>query len=184
MLTLVSMASKSAGLHDFIERKRPDSDLKDAKFNQGDIVTTIIKCAGGETIVLTLDTTLPRYYSRGLCVRGTRGFYEDVTASVFVDGDSEWTCNKGNVKDYFEKYEHPIWDEYQKAGVQGTHDGMDWLEFDRLFDCLIQGRAPEIDVYDAAAWMCISALSEKSIAMGGMPVDVPDFTHGEWLIRK
>ena len=64
------------------------------------------------------------------------------------------------------------------------HDGMDWLEFDRMFDCILEGRAPELDVYDAAAWMCITALSEKSIALGGMPVEVPDFTNGMWTMRK
>jgi hypothetical protein len=41
-----------------------------------------------------------------------------------------------------------------------------------------------IDVYDAAAWMSISALTEESIANGGMPVSVPDFTNGKWLKDK
>ena len=34
-------------------------------FRQGDIITTVITCAGGQTVRLTLDTTLPRpHYSR------------------------------------------------------------------------------------------------------------------------
>ena len=37
-----------------------------------------------------------------------------------------------------------------------------------------------IDVYDAAAWMCISCLSEESINNGNCPVEVPDFTRGHW----
>ena len=40
------------------------------------------------------------------------------------------------------------------------------------------------DVYDAAAWMSISALSEQSIALGGAPVAVPDFTNGRWVKRS
>ena len=60
---------------------------------------------------------------------------------------------------------------------------MDWLMFDRMFDCILEGREMEIDVYDAATWMCISALSEKSIALGSMPVEVPDFTNGYWTMR-
>ena len=41
-----------------------------------------------------------------------------------------------------------------------------------------------IDVYDCASWMCITALSAQSIAMGGMPQPIPDFTNGKWLIRE
>ena len=42
----------------------------------------------------------------------------------------------------------------------------------------------DIDVYDAASWMCISCLSEKSIAEGGATQEIPDFTCGKWLIRE
>jgi len=38
-------------------------------------------------------------------------------------------------------------------------------------------------VYDTAAWMVITALSEQSVAMGGHPVPVPDFTNGAWIHR-
>ena len=41
-----------------------------------------------------------------------------------------------------------------------------------------------IDVYDAAAWMSISALSAASIAAGGAPQAVPDFTGGRWVMRE
>ena len=40
-----------------------------------------------------------------------------------------------------------------------------------------------VDVYDAASWMVISALSEMSIAKGGAPIDIPDFTRGKWILR-
>ena len=41
-----------------------------------------------------------------------------------------------------------------------------------------------IDVYDMAAWMAITPLSEQSVAQGGMPQAIPDFTRGEWILRK
>jgi hypothetical protein len=41
-----------------------------------------------------------------------------------------------------------------------------------------------MDVYDAAAWSCISALSEKSINKNGDSVKVPDFTRGAWKDRE
>ena len=45
------------------------------------------------------------------------------------------------------------------------------------------GAPAPIDVYDAAAWMSISCLSEQSVAMGGAPVAIPDFTNGKWMER-
>ncbi len=189
MVSLTSTASKSAGLHEFIlQNKADDAALVNAHFNQGDIVTTVIKCAGGETITLTLDTTLPRYYSRGFTVRGTKGMYEEATDSVFLDSEKhnhfKWKEHWGNAEEYVKQYEHPIWKKYYEDGVQGSHDGMDWLEFDRYFDAVLENRPFEIDVYDAAAWMSITALSAKSIALGSAPVEIPDFTEGAWITRK
>ena len=60
-------------------------------------------------------------------------------------------------------------EKYLAEGVRGGHDGMDWLVF-RFRSSTPQRRAPApIDVYDAAAWMSISCLSEQSVAMGGAP---------------
>lgn len=188
MVSLTSTASKAAGLHEYIlENKSDDQFLCNAQINQGDVVTTVIKCANGETIVLTLDTTLPRFYSRGFTVRGTKGMYEEATDSVFIDGpedrkyDWNWRANKvGNAAEYAEKYEHPIWKKYIDEGVQGGHDGMDYLEFKFFFEALREDKPMPIDVYDAASWMAITALSEVSIAKGSAPVEIPDFTEGKW----
>lgn len=192
MLSLCSMASKAAGLHEYIlANKADDKELVNTEFAQGDIVTTMIKCARGETITLTLDTTLPRFYSRGFTVRGTKGMYEEATDSVFLDTeedrkhDFDWRKNcVGNADKYSEKYEHPVWTEYIAEGVQGTHDGMDWLQFKTFFTCLKNNEPMPTDVYDAASWMVITALSEQSIAEGGAPVEIPDFTRGKWAMNR
>ncbi len=188
LLTLTSTASKSAGLHDYIMKNKSDDEkLKNAHFAQGDIITTVIKCAGGETIVLTLDTTLPRFYSRGFTVRGTNAMYEEATDSVFVDCEEDrkldfgWRDNSiKNAEKYQEEYEHPIWKKFIEEGVKGSHDGMDWLEFKTFFEAVKNNEPMPIDVYDAATWMSITALSEQSINMGGAPVNIPDFTGGKW----
>ena len=188
MVSLTSTASKAEGLHDYALRKKPDDEfLCNAQVNQGDIVTTVIKCANGETIVLTLDTTLPRFYSRGFTVRGTRGMYEEATDSVFLDNgedskyDWNWRANKvGNAASYTDEYDHPIWKKYIEEGVQGGHDGMDYLEFKFFFDALRNDKPMPVDVYDAASWMVITTLSESSIANGSAPIEIPDFTEGKW----
>ena len=188
MMTLSSTASKAAGLHAYImENKADDPMLRDAAFAQGDIVTTVIKCIRGETIVLTLDTTLPRYYSRGFTVRGTRGMYEEATDSVFLDTqedrshDFDWRrYNVGNAEKYESQYEHPLWRAYLAEGVQGAHDGMDFLQFKQFFNALRNDSPMPVDVYDAASWMAVTVLSEMSVAKGGAVMDIPDFTNGKW----
>lgn len=40
-----------------------------------------------------------------------------------------------------------------------------------------------IDVYDMATWMSITPLSERSIQLGSMPVEIPDFTNGKWCVK-
>lgn len=189
MVSLVSVSSRSDGLHEYVnDRFGADHALSGVRFAQGDIVTTVIRCAGGETITLTLDTTLPRYYSRDFTVRGTKGMYEEVTDSIFLDKvheeyDMKWKEQWGNAEKYSEQYEHPMWKKYKEEGVRGSHDGMDWLVLGEFFDSILNGTPCQIDVYDTASWMCITALSEESIMMGGKPVMIPDFTKGAWMTR-
>ena len=92
----------------------------------------------------------------------------------------KWASDEG----WMAAYQHPLWKEYEEFGLRGGHGGMDYLVL-RAFVESVQNQTPvPIDVYDAAAWLCITALSEQSIAMGSMPVPVPDFTDGEWIHRK
>lgn len=186
MVSLVSLASKAEGMQEYITCKRKDSELARTRFKQGDIVTTIIQCARGETITLTLDTTLPRYYSRGFTVRGTKGMYMEENHSLFIDGqhnqyESNWKTQWGNVEHHREQYEHPLWESYLQEGVKGGHDGMDWLVFRDFIESFRNKAQTPIDVYDMASWMSISSLTEDSIAMGGQPVAIPDFTNGKWI---
>lgn len=189
MVSLVSMASKARGMSEYIKNeKSEDKELLNTNFLQGDIITTIIKCAHGETITITLDTTLPRYYSRGFTIRGTKGMYTEDNRSVFIDKQHDashhtWNEQWGNVEQFREQYDHPIWKKYLADGVKGGHDGIDWLVFADFFESVKQGTQTPLDVYDMASWMSISTLSEDSIALGGQPVAIPDFTNGKWINR-
>ena len=191
-VSLVSVASKAEGLKAYIrERKDTYPDLQDTEFKQGDIVNTIITCANGETISLRLDTTLPRFYARDFTVRGTKGFYEQNTHTVYLDGDAEdWEAVNSykkyidNATAYESKYLPAFWRDITQEQLNAGHGGMDYFEFRHFIDCLKEGIEPAIDVYDAATWMMISILSEKSILLGGAPMLFPDFTNGKWLSRQ
>lgn len=187
-LTLVSMSSKSRGLNEWIKsRKGEDYDIANYAFNQGDVTTTIIKCANGETITLTHDCSTPRPYSRNYVIEGTKGIYSEndgecggLYLDSFSDGEPRWR----EFKDYREKYEHPLWQAYEKGGIKAGHGGMDYLVLSAFVESLLLEAKPPIDVYDTASWMTITCLSEQSAAMGGMPVPVPDFTNGMWIDRE
>ena len=190
-LNLVSVASKSRGMNEYTKQHETVTPaLRTANFAQGDVVTTIIKCANGETITLSLDTTLPRAYSRRFTVRGTLGMYMEDNNSVYLDSDFtpadhwNWSVQWNNAEKYLEKYEHPVWEKYLKEGIRGGHGGMDGLVYDAFIEAVRNGTPCPIDVYDAAAWMAVTPLSEMSIAKGGAPVEFPDFTNGAFCERE
>lgn len=193
MVRLVSMASKSAGLNQYINDRRDNfanRNLIGQKFMQGDIVDTLITCANGETISLRLDTTLPRSYSREFTVRGTKGMYEENTNTIFLDGDKEefdplifYKNEFNNAKRFEQQYLPDVWKNITDEIIESGHGGMDYFLFQSFFDRVRKQEAMPIDVYDAAAWMCISCLSAQSIAGGNVPVEIPDFTKGAWKNR-
>ena len=189
MVSLSSFASKAAGLHEWLQENRPDSPLANAQVNEGDVVTTVITCANGETIILSHDCTLPRSYSRRNEVRGTKGFYQEDGSMVYIEGrtphiEGDWTHRAEDAKPYIDEYEHPLWKEYKEFGLRGGHGGMDYLVLRAFVESVQKGEEPPIDTYDTAAWMAVTALSEESIAKGGAPVAFPDFTSGRWLQER
>ena len=182
-LYLYAMASKPAGMAQYVSCS-DNPELQKTKFTQGDVVTSLIKCQNGETVTITLDTTLPRYYSRGFTVQGTKGMIcEDIDGGrvdEVAGGHIRQDC-LGNIEEMYEKYEHPIWKKkYEQVNV---HGGIDERMIDEFFNALKDGRPMPIDVYDMATWMCITTLSEQSIATG-QSVPFPDFTNGAWVRRK
>ena len=66
---------------------------------------------------------------------------------------------------------------------RGGHGGMDWLLCRAFVESVKAGVDTPIDAYDTVTWMCIAALSEESIQKKGAPVEIPDFTRGQWKNR-
>lgn len=184
MLTLSSFASRGGGLKQAAKTiLGENSPYANMDYKQGDIITTVITCAGGETIHLCLDTTAPRpYYSRNFTVRGTKGMYTEERKVMYFEGMEEEIEN--NEEEMYEKYDHPLHKEYVSLGEKEGHGGMDWLVCRAFVEAVKNGTNTPIDAYDTASWMAIAPLSEASIAKGGAPVEVPDFTRGKWLNRE
>ncbi|GAA3399488.1 Gfo/Idh/MocA family protein [Paenibacillus hodogayensis] len=184
MLTLTSMSSKARGIRQWATDKFGEtSDLAKTEFAQGDIVTTMIKCAHGETILLVHDTTLPRPYSRAGRVQGTKGLWMEDNNSIHIEGRSpehQWE----SFDNYLGEYDHPLWKEYIKEGIRSGHGGMDHLVLRAFAESVRDNTPTPIDVYDTAVWMAITVLSEESVALGSAPVAIPDFTKGKWISRQ
>ncbi len=191
ILTVSSFASKAAGIEEYLRNNDSASEeLKATRFKQGDIITTVLTCANGETIALTLDTTLPRSYSRDFTVRGTKGMYTQDTNTVFLDGDAERFETVEYVKDtidngvkFEEEYLVDEWKTITEDEIRWGHGGMDWLAYNAFVRALQNGEEMPVDVYDAATWQAVSVLSEISIQQGGAPQAMPDFTNGKWHLR-
>lgn len=142
ILTVSSFSSKGVGLDAYICTRDDASDeMKNASFKQGDIITTILTCANGETIRLQLDTTLPRTYSREFCVRGTKEMYSQDTNTVFLDGDEEfWNPAKyakkylNNARKYEEAFLPKLWKDVTSEMLAAGHGGMDWFAYKAFVD--------------------------------------------------
>jgi predicted dehydrogenase len=196
-LSLTSTASKARSLQSYRKELAAKGEAVNpgTVYNEGDIVTTVIKCANGETITLTHGISLPRPYSRNGRVQGTKGIWLENAGGIYIDGmskEEEILDVAGNpydvhywdkVEDYYEEYDHPIWKEY-KNNILGGHDGIDSLALRAFLDAVRNGTNTPIDVYDIAAWMSVTCLSEQSIAIGSAPVPFPDFTNGKWVRRE
>ena len=187
MVTLTSTPTDSNSLHEFIVRQvGPDHPSAKLEIKLADIVTTVVKCQNGETIIIKHDTNLPRPYTSNYLVQGTKAVWmehRDLVSSIYIDEVSpahKWET----IDKYLEEWEHPMWQKFLKGGVKGGHGGADWLKARSFVECVKRRIPTPIDVYDTAAWISVSPLSEESITKGSAPVDFPDFTGGMWMKRK
>ena len=180
MMYLTSTATQSRGLHKYIiekgGRNHPNADID---FKCGDIVTTVIKCANGQSIVLSHDTNNPRPYSLNFRVQGTQGIWQKDARSIYIEGVSKEEHRWDEEKRILEKFDHPLWKKFENQAAGSGHGGMDFFIL-RAFIESLRGADPVIDVYDSVSMSVVSPLSEKSIRLGSASVKVPDFTRGKW----
>lgn len=182
MKTLQATATPAKGLADYRARHVPKSHPSwNETYINGDLVTCLISTAHGKIIRAEHDVSSPRPYSRINSLAGSRGIMEDYDARVYLEPDHSghaWA----SFAPYRDKYDHWLWKKVgADAAANGGHGGMDYILQWRIIQQMRLGAVPDIDVYDSAAWCAPVPLSVRSLADGGKPVDVPDFTRGEWV---
>lgn len=186
---MVSMSSKARGLNLHAQEHLPEGHPKRVrKYINGDVNSSLVRTANGATIILKHDTDLPRPYGRTNLVQGTRGIVRGFPEfQVCLEGkDHNHRWEPGS--EYRARYEHPVWKQaLEQAARESAASGGkpapitgQFLEDSRLIQALRAGVPPDFDVYDAASWSVVTALSEASVADRSRPVDFPDFTRGKW----
>jgi predicted dehydrogenase len=183
-VSMTSQATKGVGLNKYIEdlggKDHPNAKLK---FKQGDIITSTIDTANGETIIVTHDCNSPRPYSLGFRVQGSKGLWEVDGDRIYIEGKAEKPHQWDDATKWLEEYDHPLWKKFGAHAAGAGHGGMDFFIINAFIESVKQNIAPPLDAYDAAAWSAITPLSEISIANNGEPQDFPDFTRGDWVKR-
>jgi hypothetical protein len=187
MTTLRATSTAPKGLADYRERFVPEGhpSWKETYIN-GDLVTCLIETEKGRTIRAEHDVSSPRPYSRINSLAGSRGIVEDYAgpaptgARVYLEPDHSghtWRDFAG----YRAEFDHWLWRKVgDDAANNGGHGGMDYVMQWRTVQLMRLGLAPDIDVYDSAAWCAPVPLSAASLARDGRPVEIPDFTRGAW----
>ena len=178
---LVSMSSPQSGLEKWRAEHEPKDSAKwKEKYKCGDVNTSLIKTARGRTIMLQHNVSNPRPYDRLNTLQGTSGIFEDYPPRIYLEGQ-EGGERFTPIDKYKAQYEDALWKNVgELARKRGGHGGMDFIMCYRLVQCMREGLAPDMDVYDAAAWSVPGPLSEASVAQGSAPVKFPDFTRGAW----
>ena len=153
---------------------------------RGTMNSSIIKTEKGRTILLQHGIALPRPYSRSFLLSGTKGYLQKYPAPYMAFApDTTDVLSGERCAEFAEKYKHPFVAQYKERGVELC--GKRWIDFimdNRLIYCLRNGLPLDMDVYDAAEWSSLVELTEQSALSGGQPVEIPDFTRGEWAKLK
>lgn len=182
--TLVSMSSISAGLQSYRKEKLAANDPRQKEnYKEGDFNVSLIRTVKGRVIELEHNVSSPQPYDRINLIAGTKGIFRDYPARVYFDGARREEFE--SLDKYKDKYEPELWKKVGDMAKEiGGHGGMDYVMAYRLVECMKLGLAPDIDVYDAAAWSAPIPLSEASVANGSAPQKFPDFTRGKWQTRQ
>lgn len=191
MKTLVSMDTRTAN-GPKVWKLKTGEDCAD--FKNADQTSTLIRTENGRTMLIQHNVLTPRPYNRMYQVVGTDGYAGKYPVGQYClrenagstgsydDLGTEKVYTGTELKELQAGYPNPILtpELEELAKKVGGHGGMDFIMDYRLVYCLHNGLPLDMDVYDMAEWCCVSELSRISLENGSAPVEVPDFTRGEW----
>ena len=180
-----STATASRAINAYFTRKfGPDHPNAKRAYQQGDIVTSVVRTKKGRTIVINYDMQLPRPYDNRWMLQGTLGVYAEERDAIYIADRSPKYHEWEPFSPYQNQYEHAWWKSLRESAAGADHGGTDYLELSLFIKAVREKTQTPIDVYDSATMSSIVPLSEASIAQGSTPIPCPDYTRGKWETRK
>jgi len=184
---LISMSGNDFTLNNLAK----EMAAKDHFFDQyvdkpyrGNMNTTLVRSYKGKTIMVQHDVSSPRPYSRIHVISGTKGSASKWPSPERISFSHSW-IKEDELKKLYDQYSPPIVKHIGAIAKDvGGHGGMDFIMDWRLIDCLRNGLPLDEDVYDAATWSAVGALSEQAVGKKFKPIDFPDFTRSSWKTNK
>lgn len=151
--------------------------------------TSLLRSVSGVSMLLHYDISTPRPYSRMQTVCGALGFLQKYPLpTVHVEGRSGTVELTGDeAVRYVESF---IPDEFRvlidEGKAKDVSNVMNYMMDRRLLDAVERIRderaagvpvtaVPDMDVYDAALWSCVTELTSRSAENGSIPVEFPRF---------
>jgi predicted dehydrogenase len=157
-------------------------------FKNGDTCSSSIQTDKGVLIDCRVDWSSVRPHDMVRYeLQGTKGSFllHNEQPLIWLEGYSQQTPTgvAGHEWDPLEKFarefEHPLWVQHAGEAKQAGHGGGDYFTLKEFADSIHEGRAPEVDVYDAVAWSAVYPLSSMSIDSGNQPVEFPGIARGK-----
>jgi predicted dehydrogenase len=182
LVRLVAGATGRSSLMKYVKGRFPEGHpARQIRYRASDSTNVLIETAKGACIDLRFDLFSPRpvvsttYYS----LQGTKASYESRSGSIWIEGRSHGDTWEP-AANYAREFEHPLWSAQRRQAAGSGHGGIDYFVVDQFLAAVRRGGPSPIDCYDAAAWSAVIPLSAKSLAEGGKPQEIPDFTGGKW----
>ena len=112
-------------------------------------------------------------------IMGKRGQIENMrgNADTIILNYNDWEVPEG--KSHHNTYKVEIDEENVEFIKKAGHGGGDYFVVKKFFECIREGKSPEMDVYFATKLASVAILAHRSILNGSMPYDIPDFRREE-----
>ena len=193
MKYLVAMDSNPFSLPEYLKEHGKGTEAQ--KLQNGEITLTLIRTEKGKTIQIEHNVASPRPYSRLYQLTGTKGFADKYPVEGYalnskdlpqeITKEQVFTAHEYMPEEIksqlMNQYKDPIIKTMEEQAKEvGGHGGMDFIMDSRLIYCLHHGLPLDMDVYDLAEWCSLIPLTKLSIENGSVPVEIPDFTRGNW----
>lgn len=139
------------------------------------VSNALIRSKRGRSVLLQLDVTTPRPYSRLQTVCGTRGYISKYPVETVQLKGMEPLTGK-ELEEWMAAHRHPWVEKYAPmAERDGSDNLMNYIMDRRMIETYLGSKTPDIGVHEAALWSAVTEYTATSAREGGRPVTIEAF---------